>query len=121
MIGFLARRRYMVRLRGTHILVPCEDSDEPYVGFDAVRFVRARGAGEAGAIALARVRNDWFNGPFGSVNPRHEPVIQVRTVEVVRNPFRRSRPNGGYTFLRSGNLPPRVGTRGPSERGGDDP
>jgi hypothetical protein len=95
----LSRKRYRVVLRGSGLFIPVEDATPPIVGFRATRFVRAVSPEQASAIALTRVRGEWFNSPYCTADRTGCPAITIEQVEHIRNPFRRSRPNRGYQFF----------------------
>jgi hypothetical protein len=99
------RRRYRVVLHGADVCIPLEDETRPIIGFYATRFVRATTPEQASAAAITILRNAWFNSPYSTVDRSGGPAITVKEVELIRNPFRRSRPNRGYQFYQSEESP----------------
>ncbi len=105
-------------LHGADILVPLENQTSPIVGFYATRFVRATSPEQASAAAITILRSSWFSSPYSTVDRSGGPAITIREVELIRNPFRRSRPNRGYQFYQEDepaddpSPPPGAGDRG---------
>jgi hypothetical protein len=76
--------------------IPPEGSE----GFATTRFVRAASEIEAATKALALVAEAVALEPAFATSPT--PTLAVDRVVRVRNPFKLSRPNKGYTFFSEG-------------------
>ncbi len=92
-------KRYRVVIKGSQIVIPSENGADPIIGFTATRFVRAATPDQAGAIAIARLRSAWNNSPYSTANRIAGPAITIVSIEHIKNPFKRSRPNKGYDFV----------------------
>jgi hypothetical protein len=66
-------------------------------GFATTCFVHAPTEQAAGLVALRRVEESIAADPVFARSPGHP--LRVHLAERVRNPFRRSVPNGGFTFF----------------------
>jgi hypothetical protein len=70
---------------------------ESYTGFATTRFVRAESEKEATTIALNLVTETVAAEQAFVSSPK--PTLAVDLVAQVRSPFKRSRPNSGYSFI----------------------
>jgi hypothetical protein len=70
---------------------------EGCVGFATTRFVRANSESEAAEIALQLVSETVAAEEAFASSPK--PALAVDMVARVRSPFKRSRPNSGYSFI----------------------
>lgn len=87
--------RFRVIVAGTGMDIPPEGC----AGFATTRFVRATSAEGAARQALSLVAESVRLEPAFNSSPF--PSLSVHAVIPVRSPFKRARPNSGYTFVGS--------------------
>ena len=87
--------RFRIIVTGTGMEIPPDGA----VGFATTRFIRASSSDEAVKLALAQVADSVASEPAFSSSPT--PVLGIDLVARVWSPFKRSRPNSGYSFANS--------------------
>ncbi len=89
--------RYRIVVTGEAIHIPSVDGDEPLCAFATTRFLRADSPDTAKLAAIQSVSEAWESDPNLALSPK--PILQVVFIARVASPFKRSRPNKGYSFV----------------------
>jgi len=91
--------RFRFVIVGEGVSIPSAEGGAPVCAFATTRFVRATTEAEARRVALAQVEETWVTEPSSSASPK--PRLSVAFSARVVSPLKRSRPNGGYSFVTS--------------------
>ena len=95
----MPRPRFRFVIVGEGISIPSAEGLEAACAFATTRFVRAATEAEAQREALGLVERLWATDPLFAASPK--PRLSVAFAARVRSPLKRSRPNGGHSFVSS--------------------